>query len=72
MVIDDLDSNALGHYLKIWADHYPFMAEYKGGSRLIRPDTIIVTSNYHPDELWTDDKEMATAVKRRFVLTKFD
>lgn len=71
MVIDDLDSNALGHHLKIWADHYPFTAEYKGGSRYIRPDKIVVTSNYHPDELWPEDKTMADAIKRRFTLIEF-
>ena len=32
--------------LKNWADLFPFVAEVKGGSMLIRPARIVVTSNY--------------------------
>ena len=32
--------------LKNWADLFPFVAEIKGGSMLIRPARIVVTSNY--------------------------
>ena len=33
-------------HLKNWADLFPFVAETKGGSMLIRPARIVVTSNY--------------------------
>jgi len=47
--MDDLDlagGQTLSHYMKIWADKWPFTAESKGGA--IRPeyDNFIVTSNY--------------------------
>lgn len=65
VLLDDLDSNCLGHYLKIWADKYAFMAECKGSSIQIRPKTFIVTSNYKPEELFLDPI-LATAIRRRF------
>ena len=38
--------------LKNWADVFPFVAEIKGGSLLIRPARIVVTSNYSPQQVW--------------------
>ena len=55
VVLDDLHpswSDAV--HLKNWGDHYPFMAEYKGGSTVIRPSKIIVTSNYHPAQVFKE------------------
>ena len=37
--------------LKNWADVFPFVAEVKGGSLLIRPARIVVTSNYSPQQV---------------------
>jgi len=64
-LLDDLDCKVLGHYLKIWADQYAFMAESKGSSMQIRPTKFIVTSNYTPEELF-DDPILAKAIRRRF------
>ena len=33
VLVDDLDSDALKHYIKIWADPYKFVGETKGGDR---------------------------------------
>ena len=65
ILLDDFDCKALGHYLKIWADRYAFMAESKGYSRLIRPKNFIITSNYRPEDIF-DDQALTNAIKRRF------
>ena len=69
VVLDDFGKNhaILGDHLKRWADHYPFTAEVKGGACILRPKRIIVTSNYHPNEIF-EDQSMKEAVLRRFNL----
>jgi len=70
VLLDDVDHNQsqwIGNFLKIWADHYPFIAEKKGGSRLIRPTVIIVTSQYKISDLF-NDPELVAALQRRFSL----
>ena len=57
----------LGDHLKIWADRYGFRAEIKHDSRVLRPQKIIVTSNYHPKELWQDNS-ILEPILRRFKL----
>lgn len=68
VLIDDLDkgSKVLGHHIKLWADKYTFLAESKGHTFPIRPDRIVVTSNYKIEEIWTDDESMCEAIRRRF------
>ncbi|AJD07535.1 replication-associated protein [Sewage-associated circular DNA virus-21] len=67
VILDDFDCKELGHHLKIWGDKYSFLAETKGGAICIRPEKLIVTSNYKPEQLFSD--EMLIAVKRRFKVT---
>lgn len=66
VVLEDLDTNALGHHLKIWADNYACNGEVKGAKVPLMHKTFIVTSNYLPSELWKDDLNMVRAVQRRF------
>lgn len=49
VILDDLDTNALGHYLKIWGDRYPCTGEVKGGQVTLVHRKIIITSNYTPE-----------------------
>lgn len=46
VVIEDITSGWGINKLKNWADTLPFRAEFKGGSFLIRPEAIVITSNF--------------------------
>lgn len=72
VLMDDLDKkhDYMGYHLKIWADRYAFTAEVKGGTIMIRPKAIIVTSNYHPKEIW-DDNNTLDPILRRFKVMEF-
>lgn len=66
VIIDDFDKFQVkqGGAMKRWMDIYPFQAEVKGSQEIIRPKRIIVTSNYHPEEIW-DDRVTVEAILRR-------
>lgn len=66
VLIEDLEPahRVLGYHIKIWGDRYPFIAEMKGYAHRIRPPRIVITSNFHPNEIW--EGEVLNAVLRRF------
>lgn len=72
VLLDDFDKKheVLIHYIKRWADKYPFNAETKGSAIMIRPQKIIITSNYHPSEIWNLDSDLQP-ILRRFKITHF-
>nr|WQA30178.1 MAG: rep protein [Cressdnaviricota sp.] len=51
VILDDLDTGALCHLLKIWADKFAFKGEVKGGTIWLDYDTFIVTTNHTIPEI---------------------
>lgn len=71
VVIEEIGPNQINaHHIKLWCDHFPFSAEIKGGSVKIRPDKIVVTSNYHPEECWSNPQDLEP-ILRRFQLHRY-
>lgn len=52
ILLDDHDNPCLGHFLKIWADHYPCSGETKGGTVPLMHRDIVVTSNKSIEQLY--------------------
>lgn len=72
VIIDELDPSDAGwmtSFLKVWVDKWTFPAEYKGGTRVIRPYEIIITSNYSPDQVFLN-QDLAPILARFEVIYK--
>lgn len=68
VLIEDVDpthANKFGAMLKVWCDRYPFRAEVKSSTIYIRPEKIIITSNYSIKDVFPD-AAMHTPLLRRF------
>lgn len=69
VLIEEWDPDCrLTHLMKRWSDRYPFRGEIKGGSMMLRPRVIVVTSNYSPEECFFGKD--AKAIIRRFKVIK--
>lgn len=73
VVLDDLDTNCLGHHLKIWADRWACNGEIKGATVALQHTHFIVTSNYDIQQLWPKDEDfkLREAIARRFQVVIF-
>jgi len=72
VVVDEVDKHhecLRSHILK-WVDHRAFIGEKKGCALYIRPKIVIVTSNYHPMEIWPNPEDHGPML-RRFKLVHF-
>jgi len=67
VLIEDIDKYhvKLGGDLKIWGDRYGFRGNRKFSSVVLRPQKIVVTSNYRIREIWTDPQTYEP-LERRF------
>lgn len=76
VLIDELGPGSgewIREYLKRWADMWPFEAEMKGGKmNRIRPEQIIVTSNYSLERVFGTWPEDLDALKRRFTIKEMN
>jgi len=72
VIIDDLDSDCLSHYLKIWADSYACSGEAKGYTIPLQHEKLIVTSNYSIERLFANKgPELIDALTRRFEIIEY-
>ena len=72
VILDDLDresTRSLDRFMKIWCDQYAFKPEIKHGALgKIRPKLFIVTSQFHPQELF--DVPTVLALRRRCAIIR--
>lgn len=55
--------------MKIWADKYACTGETKGGMVPLLHEKLVITSNYHPRQIWAEDEVLLQAIMRRFEVT---
>lgn len=76
VILDDLDTDTLCHYLKIWTDKYACTGEVKGSTIPLVYEWFIVTSNYTIDQIIRlkspmGDPDLLLALQRRFIFMDF-
>lgn len=73
VLMDDVDPDCLrylGNLLKAWLDRYPFRAEIKGSSVVIRPARFVITSNYSIGECFPREADRLAIQRRVRVIHK--
>lgn len=73
VILEEADSTVcerMESYLKRWLDKWAFNAEIKGLSRDLRPEYIIITSNYPMKECITKPEDLEAMKRRVFVVNK--
>lgn len=72
-LLEDLDPDQckyIARHLKLWMDKFAFVGENKGGSMQIRPEKIVITSQYEIDECFNERD--AAAIKRRCIQRRME
>lgn len=76
-IMDDADPRNTEHlhgYIKRWCDRYPLNVEVKNSAARIRPEFVVITSQYSIEECFAADPKSVEAVARRckqiFIPTK--
>lgn len=74
VLIDDLEKDyalKLIAHLKRWLDIYPFVGEMKGSvQKFIRPQNVIITSNFHPNQIFDLPEWLEPILRRVEVIYK--
>lgn len=67
VIIEDIDPlhECLGHHIKLWTDRHDFPGETKGGTIRIRPQNVVLTSQYTIEQVFSKDPLFADAIRRR-------
>jgi hypothetical protein len=70
VIVDDFDIRdaALVQQVKWWGDRFPFNCENKGGGFFLRPKRVIITSNYHPEDIWQKDADLKPILRRYHIV----
>lgn len=72
--VDDIDRDKVCPLvmLKALGEHRAFICETKGGEMKIRPQHVVITSNQHPFEVFSDlSVQDQNALKRRYIFLHF-
>lgn len=69
VLIENVDKKCK-NLLEMWTSKCPFRVECKGESSVIGPLQIIVTSKYHPKDIWSDDGSV-DLILSRFIIKEF-
>lgn len=76
VIIDDFGPNGIDiNHLLRWFDRYKCFVESKGGMLALQAESFIVTSNFHPESVFSVNGEshpQTAALMRRIVLEEFN
>ncbi len=64
--VDTLNKNIMHQQLMVWADRFAFEVDVGRTPTRIRPNALVVTSVYHPSDIWGDSVVKMDTIIRRF------
>jgi len=72
IILEDVDTDTLSHYMKIWADKWSCKGECKGYIVKLQHKKLVITSNFSIEELFAAKGQTTVdAIKRRFQITHY-